>query len=106
MPSPRSPTREVSQRSAQQPAEIAHRVLAMDAGPVGERRTREEDRAGEIRPDRAIIMICQPAWQLPMSMACRRLLVPLGDFSTKRASARQTSSIVCPGTGPGRKPTK
>ena len=37
---------------AQQPAEIAHRVLAMDAGPIGERRSGEHDRAGQFRVNR------------------------------------------------------
>ena len=52
-------------------------------------------------------MICQPAWQLaitiglPSASGCRA-----GDLLDEHASARHTSSIVCPGTGFGRKPTK
>src|SRR4051812_8512423 len=39
--------------AAEQPAEIAHRVLAVYASPVGQRRTGEHDRAGQVRADRA-----------------------------------------------------
>ena len=39
--------------SAQEPAEIAHRVLAVHAGPIGERRSGEHDRADLFRMDRA-----------------------------------------------------
>ena len=82
--------------AAQQPAEIAHRVLAVHAGPIGERRSGEHDRAGAVPGgSRLIIMICQPAWQLPIRQG---LPSAFGwrstTSSTKRASASQTSSIV------------
>ena len=38
--------------AAQHAAEIAHRVLAAHAGPVGQRRARQHDRAGKVGPDR------------------------------------------------------
>jgi hypothetical protein len=55
----------------------------------------------------AIIIICQPAWQLamttglPSAFGCRAMT-----SSRNAASVRQTSSTVCPGTGSGRKPMK
>ena len=52
--------------SAQQPAQIAHRVLAVHAGPIGERRSGQHDRADMSGWMALIIMICQPAWQLPI----------------------------------------
>ena len=39
-------------RSAEQSAEVAHGVLAANAGPVGERRAGQHDRPGQVRPDR------------------------------------------------------
>ena len=55
----------------------------------------------------AIIMICQPAWQLAMIIGLPSASGwRAATSSTKIASARQTSSIVCPGIGFGRKPTK
>ena len=55
----------------------------------------------------AVIMVCQPAWQLAMTMG---LLSASGwrraTSSIKAASARQTSSIDWPGIGSGEKPTK
>ena len=55
----------------------------------------------------AAIRICQPAWQLPITTG---LPAPSGcncpTLRTNSASARITSSTVCPGTGSGRKPTK
>ena len=50
----------------------------------------------------AIIMICQPAWQLPMITGLPSASGwRAATSSTKTASARQTSSIVCPGIGLG-----
>jgi hypothetical protein len=37
----------------QQPAQVAHRILAMHSGPIGERRSGEHDRADFFRVDRA-----------------------------------------------------
>ena len=55
----------------------------------------------------AVISTCQPAWQLPITQglpsACGCSWPTL---RTKAASARITSSTVCPGTGSGVKPTK
>ena len=42
----------VSQRAAEQAAGVAHRVLALDARPVGERRAGDDDRAEELGPER------------------------------------------------------
>ena len=39
--------------AAEQAAEVAHRALAADARPVGQRRPRQQDRARQIGPDRA-----------------------------------------------------
>ena len=39
-------------RAAEQAARVAHRVLAAHAGPVGERRARDDDRAEELRAER------------------------------------------------------
>ncbi len=52
MPLPRSPASAVSQVPPSSAAEIAHRVLAAHAGPVGERRSGEHDRAGAVGSDR------------------------------------------------------
>ena len=55
----------------------------------------------------ATIMTAQPAWQLPMTAG-----LPSASgwsamtLSRKAASAAMMSSIVWPGTGSGRKPTK
>ncbi|KAG1477967.1 hypothetical protein G6F54_014028 [Rhizopus delemar] len=55
----------------------------------------------------AVIMICQPAWQLatttglPSASGCRAMI-----SSRKRASAIITSSTVCSGMGWGRKVAK
>jgi hypothetical protein len=38
--------------AAHQAAGVAHRVLAVHAGPIGQRRTGEHDRAEQLRPDR------------------------------------------------------
>ena len=39
-------------RAAQRSAKVAHRILAANPGPVGERRSGEHDHAGQLRPDR------------------------------------------------------
>src|SRR5262249_37491765 len=39
--------------AAEKSAEVAHRVLAVDTGPIGERRAREQDRPDQVRPTRA-----------------------------------------------------
>ena len=55
----------------------------------------------------ATIITAQPAWQLPITQGLpsasgwRAMTV-----SRKTASARAMSSMVWPGTGSGRKPTK
>ena len=55
----------------------------------------------------ASIMTAQPAWQLPITQGlpsasgCSAMT-----FSRKIASARAMSSMVWPGIGSGRKPTK
>ena len=55
----------------------------------------------------AVIMICQPAWQLPTTTGlpsdsgCRAMI-----SSRKRASARITSSTVCVAVGCGRNEAK
>ena len=36
--------------SSQQPAQVPHRVLALDARPIGERRSRHDDRPEQFRP--------------------------------------------------------
>ena len=55
----------------------------------------------------AVIMICQPAWQLPIRQGrpCAFGSASM-TASMNRASATQTSSMVWPGIGSGRKPTK
>ena len=91
---------------AQQAAEVAHRVLAAHAGPVGERRPRDEDRAGEIRaPSPPSSRSASPPGNCRSAWACRR---PAGAAPRRRArnsaSARHTSSIVCPGSAAARSP--
>ena len=55
----------------------------------------------------AVMRICQPAWQLPMTAGLPRLSgCSSATLRTNWASARITSSTVWPGTGSGRKPTK
>ena len=55
----------------------------------------------------ASIITAQPAWQfpitqgLPSACGCNAMT-----FSMKTASAREMSSMVCPGMGSGRKPMK
>ena len=55
----------------------------------------------------ATIIVAQPPWQLPITTG---LPSASGCSSITRsrnaASATMMSSIVCPGTGSGRKPTK
>ena len=55
----------------------------------------------------AVIMICQPAWQLAMMIGLPSASGwRFATSSMKIASARHTSSMVCPGIGFGRKPMK
>ena len=55
----------------------------------------------------AIIMTCQPAWQLPITTGLPSASGwSAATLAMKAASAAQTSSTVWPGTGSGRKPTK
>ena len=39
-------------RAAERAAEVAHRVLAANPGPIGERRSGQHDHPGQLRPDR------------------------------------------------------
>ena len=94
--------------AAQRAAEVAHRVLAAHARPVRQRRAGQQDRPEQFGPDRG------HHHDLPAGLAVAdrspACLPPRdgGDAtsSTKAASAMQTSSIVWPGIGSGRKPTK
>ena len=55
----------------------------------------------------AAIITCQPAWQLPITTGLPSLSLCISPTrSTKSVPATTTSSIVWPGSGQGRKPTK
>ena len=84
--------------AAEEAAQVAHRVLAPDPGPVGQRRAGKQDRPGQLGPDR------RHHHDLPAGLAVgddHRLAVGFGcraaTSSRNAASVRQTSSTVWPG---------
>lgn len=94
-------------RAAEQAAEVAHRVHATPAGPVGERRACQDDGAEQLGAHGS------GHHDLPAGLAVAdddRLAFRFGmagnDGFQEKASARITSSTVWPGSGSGRKPTK
>ncbi|MCS6922153.1 MAG: hypothetical protein NZM07_09615 [Elioraea sp.] len=85
--------------AARQPAQVAHRILAALAGPVGEGgalRTKAPTRPGAAE---ASIIVAHPPWQLPITTGFGARGCRSSTVCRNTASAAVTSRMVCPSTG-------
>ena len=95
-------------RPAHQPARVAHRVLAGDAGPVGDRRAGEQDRPDLVAAPapRASSAPSRPGSCRSRTACPRRPGAARSPCAGTRLRRAQTDSIVWPGTGCGKNITK
>ena len=108
LPWPRSLVSAVSQLPPSKPAAVAHGILAAHAGPIGERRARDDDGAEQLRTNRgehhdrpAGLTIADHAW-LAVGLGMQRDHL----FEEDRLGARDILDASGPGMGSGRKPMK
>ena len=94
--------------AAEQAAGIAHRVLAPDARPVGERRAGDDDRAEELGPQRGKDHHRPAGLAVADDAGLAVGLRMAGDDRLEERPPRRAamSSMVWPGIGSGRKPMK